>query len=54
MFHVLLQSADHYLVIYRFFKFAIAISISRGLGPGASGLGVCISVCLVSLIRHFQ
>jgi hypothetical protein len=35
---------DHYLAIYTFFKFAIAISASKGLGPGTNGSAVGISV----------
>jgi hypothetical protein len=45
----LLQEFGHYLAIYIFFKYAIAISSSEGLDLVTEGSGARISVCLIPL-----
>jgi hypothetical protein len=49
LFKSVLPEFDHYLAIYIFFTFAIAIWTSEGLGSGNNDSPVCNSVCLTSL-----
>jgi hypothetical protein len=50
---ILLESVlpefGHYLMIYTFLNFAIAVSTSRRLGPGTDGSSICTSICVTVL-----